>query len=373
MRIDLHLRGVGQPDDHLLLAHLLSLRDDRVGAVAGRHVRVNHLAGFRRPDGTLLDLLLGLVQLLQVEAVAGLLRFELGLGRLDVGVELAGHLLPGELLEHHELGFARVERVAGLLDGETVGLELQLGDVALGGQLFAVGEVIDRAAEVLLGDDDLLLDLLHLDLVRPFEVLLLRNDGRVVVVLRLDDGRLAVVADDLLLGQLALQRGRIEPDDEIAFLDGGSLGHDFEDGGAGGALACHFAADFDVVGAFDVAVLGDLVDELAALDRTRDHARFRRRKRHARQREPRRQRRRADDRHHHGHAPPGEPPAARRGGPTRGSRFRYGHGVGPFSKASRRKLIGAADQGEARTPFIVVAQRGIVTPATPSLALRQPH
>ena len=87
---DLHLLGIGQADDHALFVDDRALLDLILGpAPIVLLVVVNDLAGDRRVDHALGDLLAEDLQLLPFQGQLGFVGFQLGVGRFDLGVQLA--------------------------------------------------------------------------------------------------------------------------------------------------------------------------------------------------------------------------------------------------------------------------------------------
>ena len=123
-RIDV---GIRQADDGLPLANDGAFLDDEVVAAQVLPVvGVGDNAVLGRGDRAVGDLLVDLRELLHRHVVALLVRLPFGLGDDDVALELLEHLGLGVLVEHLELGLGGVELLGRFLDGELVGLELQL-------------------------------------------------------------------------------------------------------------------------------------------------------------------------------------------------------------------------------------------------------
>ena len=82
--------------------------------------------------------------------------------------------------------------------------------------------------------------------------------------LRLNDVGLAGVDVDLLQRQVGFQVRGIQPHEEVAFFDEGTFRNDLQNGDAAVAVAAqlHFAADFDVGRALNVAALDEFMHEL---------------------------------------------------------------------------------------------------------------
>jgi len=269
------------------------------------------LAVRRGPHGAVADLRLDQVQprLFQLIRVVGGL--ELGLAGIDVGPELDLHLLLRVFHEHHAPQLRHLPVGDRLLLGEFVRLELLLGDVALLEQLALLDPPlrVEGAALGLLGDGLGGVQLRQVDLIRALLVLLKGLLGGLVVAFRLDSLGVRVLDHALLLQLIVLQGRGIElanhlaEDQVVQFLrdvvDGGNLepaklavllvnaviedallpllphqrppnvgalGHDLEDPRAGHVLRLHVAADLDVAGALDGALLRDVVHEVAPLD-----------------------------------------------------------------------------------------------------------
>ena len=196
------------------------------------------------------------------ERQAGLGRVEFCLGRVDVGLKLLEHLLLGELLEHFKLRVRLFQFVAGLIDGEPIGFELQGRHITFNRQTLAVEQVLLGPAQVFLGNELFALDLLDLLAERALLILPLGDNGRVVDIAGLDRRGLAVVDGDSLLRALAIEFRTVELHEQVARLDHGAFGNDFEDR----QRALDLGADLDVVRALNVAAIRDFVYELAAFD-----------------------------------------------------------------------------------------------------------
>ena len=131
--VDPHLVDVGQAEDLLPLADGRPLLDLRLVAAAepARVVGVDDDAVARGEELAVLDLLLELGFLVLLELPGLLLGQLVGLGLLDLALELLDRLVPGVLLEHLLLGLGLLEGEDLLLEADLVGDVLGLRDVAL--------------------------------------------------------------------------------------------------------------------------------------------------------------------------------------------------------------------------------------------------
>ena len=322
LHIDVHLREVGQLDEHLLVPDARSdLHGGRLAeaAVAGL---VHDHAGLRGPDRGLLELVLEFLEASLLQGQGRLLRvavgrvavqFALGPGvdavvfalELEpIGVRLLGGL--GELVPQEQVqgrpGLVQKDLVT--FGGQFIGLQFAARHVP---EFFEFAGPLDLAGgafEFLVGQVDVGLEFaflleglaaqggvgherleVHLALARDepigqfgAQVLLEVEQAELDVERRhgqqalagalldedrlvgLVEGRLGGLVDHLLSPDGLLEVGRIEFDQFVAFLDEVSLLDDPEDG----ALTLDLAADVDGPFGVDLAALGNRNDEPVA-------------------------------------------------------------------------------------------------------------
>ncbi len=203
---DLHSVGVGKPEDDLAFPDGSAFFDDDLTPAAPVcDIGVNHLAVIGSHDRAFRNLLLDILEFLQIEPVTVLFRLQLGLGRLDIGVELLERLDLLVFLEHVQLGLRLFELLLGVLHGKRVGFDRQVGHVSSRKQFLRVVELLPGLPQPLFRHKDIAFDSQLLFRIRSLEILFLGNHGRLVVVTGLDDCRLAGVADDLLLDEVLFQ------------------------------------------------------------------------------------------------------------------------------------------------------------------------
>ena len=270
-RLDLHAGNVGQAEDVLLLANRGALLDLDLTAAAGtvpRHVvRVHHHARFRCADHALhlLRLQAPEPRLFQIEG--RLFGFHLGLSRVALAIQVFQLLGAGEFGDHR-LGRQRgVKLQLGALDGELLGVALQERGVTLAKHPLGVLQRVLRRAQPLSSDGDVGLQILKLLLVRPFEVFADGDLRHVEILFRLHVRSTGFFHRDLLLTDVFVELGGVEPRQHGPFLDLDAVLDQRQDRGPAGDLAF----DLQVLGAFDGAVLGDGHHQVSSLDAVRQH------------------------------------------------------------------------------------------------------
>ena len=260
LRLDLHLAGVGQHDDHLSFADAVSLADQELIAAPAVLVRKHDLPGGRSLDDTLVELAFEVLQFFEFDPQLGLLGEGTGFGGLDVGVMLLQRLGLGVLADHVEFGLRRPQVLAELLDREPIAFKLHVGDVAARRQLLAVRQKVLGPARVFLGDEQLALQFLLVLHERPQLVFLPRNDGGGVIVGGLAESRFGRVDRDFLCRQIFAKGRVVQLHDDLVLGDGRSFGDDLQDANALGRR--DLAPQLDVRGTLQFAPLDDVGEEL---------------------------------------------------------------------------------------------------------------
>jgi hypothetical protein len=176
---------------------------------------------------------------------------------------------------------------------ELLRIQLERRHVAFAEHPLGVLERVLGTGQVRLGDRDVRIHLLLVLAERAFEILLNGNLGDLVVLLGLNVRGPGLFEDDALLIDLVLQLGRIEPDQLGPFGHLLAVFDDPEDRAAAG----HLALDVDVLGAFQVSVLSDRDQQLAAGDGMREERTGRPLLQRARQRGVSQRAQTADHRH----------------------------------------------------------------------------
>ena len=253
--VDLHLGDVGQAEDLLPLADRRPFLDLR-GVAAERTHRVVGVDDDAVAGGEELavdDLLLELRFLVLLELVGLLLGQLVGEGLLDLALELLDGLVLGVVLEHVQLALGLLEGELGLLEVELLGDLLGLRDVALLVHPRGPVDAVGGPGEVGLGQLDLALDRGLVLQVDALVVLLDRDLGDLAGQLGVLERGLGPLGGDLLVGELVVERGRVELADQVALLDLRPLGEDRDDR----RRALDLAEDVLVLRALQAPLLGD--------------------------------------------------------------------------------------------------------------------
>jgi len=104
-----------------------------------------------------------------------------------------------------------------------------------------------------------------LEQVLAIEVFFLGKPGGLAGGAGLHHQRLALFARDLLLKEIGLEKGRVQPHQEISRFDVRALGNDFEDPHPRTQARVDFALHLDIDGALQSALGKNLVRELFPL------------------------------------------------------------------------------------------------------------
>jgi len=119
---------------------------------AGGQVCINNLSRRGGADGAFGELIFEVLSRSTSRLLAVFAGAQTSFGRLDVRFQAVDVLLFGVAMEDFEFGRGIVEFAAGFFDGETISLELDLGNVTSGSETIAVAEVFFGPAQVFLSD-----------------------------------------------------------------------------------------------------------------------------------------------------------------------------------------------------------------------------
>ena len=240
----------------MLLTHQSPSLDDEISTTSTtRLVGVHDLTVRRCLDRACLDLGLNLFQLVLLFDQRVLVRFELGLRRFDIGVELHQHLRLGQLIENLQSPLSRLEIALRVFDRELLGFNLQRLESAFGGEPLRTFERQFCFSKRLLSHSDLADDGLALGQERPLEILLASDhrfvDGRFTA----DHGRLRAADDDPLILCFLLKSRGIQLAKLIPLFHQSPLRDHAQDRRPATTATFDFALHFIVAAALDLTLL----------------------------------------------------------------------------------------------------------------------